>query len=149
MATAAFTLQILEAGDYDAIRTRIDTALDSEALPDRVIDLYGPDAESEVLARDPNALTYQPGGAAPDDEKWTRVRRAVIFITAARICGAITLPISEQLGSYRYSLSPWDAGKRAAELRGLAEKELAAYLEIDGHVLPLFSFGVACGSRGR
>lgn len=149
MASAAFALQILEASDFDAIRVRIASALDADALPDSVIDLYGPEAESEVLARDPNALTYQPGGTAVDAVKWTRVRRATIYITAARICGAITLPISERLGSYQYNLSPWDAAKRAAELRGLAEKELAAYLEVDGHVRPLFSFGVACGSRGR
>jgi hypothetical protein len=151
MPNAAFSLQILTPGDYDSIRVLIDTGLDSDAVPDAVIEspAYGPTAESEVLLRDPNALTYQPGGAAPDDAKWTRVRRAVIFIAAARLCPAVALPITEKLGSYTYTLPAWDAAKRAIELRGLAERELAGYLELDGLTKPLFSFGTACGRRGR
>lgn len=149
MATATAVLQILEASDYDTVRAWIDISVDANALPDSTIDLYGPLAESDVLSRDAYALDYSESGTAPDAVKWTRVRRAAVFLTAALLCGALPAITSEQVGGDRYARTAFDAEKRAAVLRGLASTELAGYLNPDGLAETLFAFGVARGYRGR
>lgn len=137
---------LLQAGSYDQIRACLDTSLDANALSDSVIDadIFAGRAESEILARDPNALTYLTTDAA-----YARVLRALHYLTAALIAPTLPAITAEQVGSDRYSRAAWDGTKRAAELRGLANAELAAYLNTDGLVEPLFAFGRAPGYRGR
>jgi hypothetical protein len=137
---------LLFAGIGDQVRAALDVSLDPSALPDATISLpiFVDGAEADILATDPNALTYLVTDAAR-----ARVERAFIYLTAAYIAPTLPAITGEQVGGDRYSRAAWDGAKRAAELRGLANAELAAYLNPSGQVEPLFSFGLACGRRGR
>lgn len=139
-------MALLQANSFAEIRAAIDLSLDAAALPDDIIalDLFAGGAEAEIVARDPLATTY-----TVDDAAYTRVLRALHYLTAARLCPALPAITSEKLGADSYNRTAFDAGKRAAELRGLANQELAAYLEADGLTVPLFAFGTVPGYRGR
>jgi hypothetical protein len=147
MPAAAISLQVLTPVYYDAVRQAIDASLDSNALSDAVIEniIYGPAAESEVLSRDPLALTYEN----TDPVRWAFVTRAVILITAARICPALPNLVSEALGDYHLSLKAPDLLERSATLRSMANRELSAYLNdainLRGTVTPLPSVWLARG----
>jgi hypothetical protein len=147
MPAAAISLQVLTPVYYDAVRQAIDASLDSNALSDAVIEniIYGPAAESEVLSRDPLALTYEN----TDPVRWAFVTRAVILITAARICPALPNLVSEALGDYHLSLKAPDLLERSATLRSMANRELSAYLNdainLRGTVTPLPSVWLAWG----
>jgi hypothetical protein len=147
MPAAAISLQVLTPVYYDAVRQAIDASLDSNALSDAVIEniIYGPAAESEVLSRDPLALTYEN----TDPVRWAFVTRAVILITAARICPALPNLVSEALVDYHLSLKAPDLLERSATLRSMANRELSAYLNdainLRGTVTPLPSVWLARG----
>jgi hypothetical protein len=147
MPAAAISLQVLTPVYYNAVRQAIDASLDSNALSDAVIEniIYGPAAESEVLSRDPLALTYEN----TDPVRWAFVTRAVILITAARICPALPNLVSEALGDYHLSLKAPDLLERSATLRSMANRELSAYLNdainLRGTVTPLPSVWLARG----
>jgi hypothetical protein len=136
---------LFNAESYDQIRACLDTSLDEAGLPNDVIDqpLYSLAAADEVLARDPNALTYT------DDTKFRRVFNATCYLCAARIAPALPVLTQFQEGDLRFNLQAWDGEKVAARLRGMAAAELALNLTDSGAVLPPNHFWLASGSRGR
>lgn len=138
-------MSLLSASDYPAIRAALDVSLKATALPDAVIALpiYQGAAESEVLARDPEAENRS--GAALQ-----RVVNAAIFLTAAYLASALPTITAETVGRYSYQRDT-DWGARAAELRQRADAELAAVLTPDAAARPLppGMFAVASGRRGR
>lgn len=114
---------LLDATLYPSIRSAVDLTLDEIALPDSIIELpiYGPAAELEVLARD--SIAAERSGT-----ELTHALNAVVYLTAARLVLALPQLTSETLGDYAYNLKGEKPEDRAAQLRGLAEGELAAYL---------------------
>jgi hypothetical protein len=139
---------ILSTSDYPEIREQLDVTLDSTLLPDATIgrDAFVGEAEREVLARDPLALSYSAG---TDNAK--RVRLAAIYLTAARLAVALPVLTSEEVsGASRYQRAAWDPAVLASRLRQLAGEVFAAYLETSGSTSSVpFAFGLACGRRGR
>ena len=136
---------LLTAADYQEVREQIDTSLDVLALPDAIVgrDAYAGAAMREVIARDPLAETRTGADGA-------RVRLAAIYLTAARLCPAVPALSRETHGETTYQRLTIDPMKRAEELRGLAESELAAVLD-PGDATPYrpTMFRLASGRRGR
>jgi hypothetical protein len=136
---------ILTAADYQEIREQIDTSLDATTLPDATIgrDAYAGAAMREVISRDPLAETRTGADAA-------RVRLAAIYLTAARLCPAVPalVRVTHQETTYQQVAPRFD--KRAEELRGLAETELAA-VTASGDTTPYrpTMFRTARGRRGQ
>jgi hypothetical protein len=128
------------------IRAALDLTLDENALPNETIQMpiYGPSGELDTLAADPNAATY-----ALDSAQWQRAVNAVVYFTAARLAPRLPQILRERLGDYEYQRQAWDGAAKAAELRGLAQEEIAANIESDGEVEPLTGFWLASGCRGR
>ena len=133
-------MPLLTADDYEPIRKRLDLSLDREALPDETIDLFAPEAEREILTRDPSAAT----------RTWTELERvtdALRYLTASKIALALPVVVSETLGDYAYQRLKIDPVARSNQLRAQAERELAAYLEDSGYPVGL-AFARASGTRG-
>ena len=135
-------MAIFSLTEHAAVRAAIDISLDSATLSDDVIQLeiFQGAAEADLLQRDPDAATRTGEEAA-------RIRRALVLLTAAKIAPALPAYTSETLGAYKYSRPEWDGTKRAAELKALAERELAVLLEDDGYPLAT-TFARASGTRG-
>jgi hypothetical protein len=135
-------MAIFSLTEHAAVRAAIDVSLDEDTLPDDVItlEIFADAAEADLLQRDPVAAT-RPASEQP------RVRRALVYYTAARIAPALPGYTSETLGAYKYSRPEWDGAKRAAELKALAERELAVLLESGGYPLAT-TFARASGTRG-
>lgn len=116
-------MAILSSADYAEIRAAISTHLTDTDLPDAVIaqDAFIGAAEQEVLDRYPDA-----GSAA--GEAAERVRRAAIYLTAARLAPAtvVITSLSAQGRDLNYSVQPYDPDARQQELRGYADAELLA-----------------------
>jgi len=142
----AQALVILTADAYDQIRGALDGALDESTLPNEVIDQGGfaAAAEQEVLARE--ARIY-PTPIDPVAQGLHR-EQAAIYLTAARLAQALPALLSQQLGDARYTRTGFDAARRHASLRSLAERELAAYLDgtFRPHIMP--AMWLAAGRRG-
>lgn len=138
---------LLSALDYPAVRAAIDVSLSTGDLPDATIALgiYHAAAIQDVIARDPAAESRT-------DDELERVKRAAIYFLAARLCAATVrlTSLSIQTRDMSYSKPAQDPDERAAELRGLAEAEIAAVLTPDegDYARPTF-FAVAPGYRGR
>lgn len=118
-------MSILSLADYPAIRAALDTSLDRSALPDDTIalDIYQGAAEREVQERDPDWATRSGADAL-------RLRAAAVFLTAARLAGAVirVTSVNVQSRDLSYSRPVFDPAQKAAELRALAEQELTAVL---------------------
>lgn len=118
-------MPILTAAHYPAIRAALDTELDETALPDKTIalDIYHGAAEREVQARDPDWATRT-------GEDGQRLRAAVVYLAAARLASAVVrlTSINVQSRDLSFSRPVFDPAVKAAELRALAEQELAAVL---------------------
>lgn len=116
-------MSILSAADYPAIRAALDTSLDTSALPDQTIalDIYQGAAEREVKERDPD-------WAARTGTDALRLRAAAVFLTAARLTSAVirVTSVNVQSRDLSYSRPVFDPAEKAAQLRALAEQELAA-----------------------
>ena len=138
----------LSLSDYSLVRQALDVTLTEDDLPDSVLGsaLYEEAARDDVLAVDPEAES-RTGSAA------RRVARALVYFTAARVAPVLPRLLQEQIENddvrYRYQVQAKDWEAEAARLRGLAQAELAAYLNDDGRVETLSYFGTACGRRGR
>jgi hypothetical protein len=110
----------LTSTDYPTIRGALHVSLTSAELSDALLgsDLYVPAAEAEVLALDPLALTRT-------GDELARVKRAVLFLTAALLAAVVPVPQSFTESDVTESLTPWDPEKRAALLRSMAMRELS------------------------
>jgi len=140
-------LTILSSDEYPAIRAAIDTELDTATLPDTIIalDIYAGAADQDVYARDP-AADSRTG------EDANRILRAAIYFCAARLCPVVVRVTSINVSArdLNYSRPAFDPEKRSAELRQMAEEELAEVLEPDEETpLRPTMFNTASGTRGR
>lgn len=141
-------MSILTPSDYDEIRAVITTDLKASELNDEVIalDAYQGAAEREVVSIDSSALTRT------DADEVALVRSAAVYLTAARLCPAVSRIISIQVnsGSQNYLKSPFNPEKRAAELRQMAHEQLQ---ELFTATTPTIQrptmFGLAQGRRGK
>src|SRR4051812_45313755 len=106
-------MPILSPADYPEVRAQLDLTLDGTMLPDATIglDAFVGEAEREVLARDPLALSRTGDEAA-------RVRLAAIYLTAARLALALPVLTSEETPEgQRYARQAWDPVALANRLR--------------------------------
>lgn len=138
-------MAILTSADYPAIRAALDTDLGTRELPDATIamEIYHPAAEQDVIRRVPDAESK-----TGEDAK--RVKRAAILFCAARLAGAVIrkTSLSIQTRDMNYSRPAYDAEKKAAELRALAEEQIGLLEADDTPNLPTM-FTVASGTRGK
>jgi len=118
-------LPLLTFADYPAVRAALDTELDETSLADKTIalDIYQGAADREVKARDTNWATRTGNDLL-------RLRAAAVYLTAARLASAVVriTAINVQSRDLSYSRPVFDPAEKAAELRALAEQELAAVL---------------------
>jgi hypothetical protein len=121
--------------EYQPIRDAIGADFTSREIPDALIAslVHLPAAEAEVLALDPVATTR----TGPDLE---RIRRAVTFLTAARLVMVVPL-VQEQseAGVKQEQFAVIHPGDRAKELRGLAMRELGG-LGVSTPATPRFTY---------
>lgn len=139
-------MPILSSDQYGLIRQAIDTSLTADDLPLSVISapIYMDAAEAEVQRRDP-AWASRSGAAQ------LALQRAVIFLTAAYLAPALPALRSEAYPEgYRYERQGVDYAARAAELRALADAEVASIVTPE-EAAPLrpITFAAASGRRGR
>lgn len=140
---------LITEADYDAIRKAIDITVDENMLPGDTIALpiYAPTAIRQVLDRDPTAESRT-------GTELNRVQNAAILFCAALIAPAMTGKMVNSLSTstrdLNFSRPPYNGEKRAAELRGLAEAEIAEVLTPadETYAMPTM-FAVASGRRGR
>jgi len=149
-------MPILTSDDYPAILAALDTKLTSADVPDSLLDriIYAPAADQDVIKR------FEAAGSALDPEEEVegdtananRIKRAAIYFCAARLAPAAIriTSLSVNTRDMSFSRETLDPGARAAELRALAEAELADILEPDEETpnRPTM-FRLAPGYRGR
>lgn len=134
---------LLTVADHDAIRGAIDARLGPRDLSDALLssEIYRPAADAEVQRRDP-AWAGRTGVARD------ALRRAAIYLCAAKLCPVAPVLTSETVSRWSGSREPIDLGARAMELRALAETELAGVLNADGAVAVPTIFIAAPGRWG-
>lgn len=138
---------LLPPAEYDQVRQVIDVKLDARQLPDTTItqQVFLGAAQDELVRRYPTA-------AAATGENLERVRRALVYLTAARLCPAVVrlTTVSVQAQGMSYTRATFDPEERAAALRALAEVELTALQSpTDNTTARPRMFTVASGQRGR
>jgi hypothetical protein len=137
-------MPILSNLDYPDVRAALDSDLSENDLPDTFINrkIFAPAAIQDVLDRDPDAATR-----TGDDGD--RVKRAAIYFCAARLAPTVVrlTSLNVQTRDMSYQKPVFDPDERAAQLRNMAEEELAGVLNIDP-ARPEF-FSVARGTRGK
>lgn len=139
---------ILPPSNYDAIRAALDVSLTEKNLRNEIIgqEIYAPAAKADVIERVSDAESK----TGTDLE---RVRRAAILFCAARLAPAVVriTSVNIQTRDASYSRRTFDPEKRAEELRGLAEQELAEVIDSTtaetAHKPTMFT--VAAGTRGK
>lgn len=135
---------LLASSDWPAVRAALDITLDSVQLPDATIalDIYSGRAMREVEARVTGATAL-----TGDDE--LKVTAAAVFLTAAHIAPALPAIMRAESQHLAVQRKEVDWNKRAADLRQLAEDEIAGLLEPDatGPYRPTM-FARAKGRRG-
>lgn len=121
---------LLTVADHDAIRGAIDARLTARDLSDAVLsaEIYRPAADAEVQRRDPAWATR--AGAQRE-----ALRRAAIYLCAAKLCPVAPVLTSETVSRWSGSREPIDLSARARELRGMVEIELATVLQADGQLV--------------
>jgi hypothetical protein len=140
-------MTLIGNAEYPMVRAAVDTSLGPRALKDEVIalDMYAGEAERQVLARDPNALTYDP-----DSDNGKRVRMAAVYWTAALLVPALPDLTSERFTDYSYTRSARDWAQHARDLVGRATAALNAVLVVEPSKSTAGAmFRLARGCRGR
>jgi hypothetical protein len=138
---------MLATTDYPAVREVLDVSLTETNLPDATIErsVYKTAAIADVVERYPTAV------AETDVNKQARLTRAAIYFCAARLAPAVVrlTSLSVTTRDMSYSRQTFDPTERAAELRALADAELAEITEPDEPTpnRPTM-FTVASGRRG-
>lgn len=140
-------MAILSSSDYPAIRAALDVGLNAQQLPDATIglDTFVGAAEAELLRRVPNAASK-----TGDDLK--RVKRALVWLTAALLAHSVVriTSMNIQTRDLSYSRQTFDPDEKAAELRGRAEAEIGMVLEPNESTFAMPTmFTLAAGGRGR
>lgn len=115
---------LLASDDWPAVRAALDITLDAAQLPDATIalDIYSGRAMREIEARVTGATAL-----TGDDE--LKVTAAAVFLTAAAIASALPSITSARSQHLQVQRKEVDWNKRAADLRQMAEEELAGLLE--------------------
>lgn len=139
-------MAILSGTDYPAIRAAIDVSITPNDLKDAVIglDIYVGAAERELLDRVADAASK-----TGDDLK--RVKAALVYLTAARLCPAVVRITSQSMTArdLSWSRETFDPEERAADLRAKAEREIAELLTPEEATIARPTmFMVAPGRRG-
>lgn len=139
-------MAILTTAEYPAIRAALDVSLNANDLPDSVIgqSVFLDAAEAELLARVPDAATKTGSDLA-------RVKRALIWLTAAYLAGSVVrvTSMTVQTRDLSYSKAIFNPEQKAAELRTRAEVEIAALLTPEENTPGRFTiFAAAPGGRG-
>ncbi|MFZ1401124.1 MAG: hypothetical protein WAS33_29735 [Candidatus Promineifilaceae bacterium] len=135
---------ILSTTNWPAVRAALDVSLNDKQLPDSIIglDIYSGRAVREITSRVADATTL-----TGDSER--RVIAAAVFLTAANIAPALPSIMRAESQHLSVQRKEVDWSKRAAELRQMAEEEIAELLEPDttGAYRPTL-FARAKGRRG-
>lgn len=135
---------LLASSDWPAVRAALDVTLNSVQLPDATIalDIYSGRAMREVEARVIGATAL-----TGDDE--LKVTAAAVFLTAAHLAPAMPAIMRAESQHLAVQRKEMDWNRRAADLRQMAEEEIAGLLEPDtaGPYRPTL-FGRARGRRG-
>ena len=140
-------MTILSSSDYPAIRAALDVGLNAQQLPDATIaqDIFLGAAEADLLRRVPTA-------ASMAGEDLARVKRALVWLTAAFLAHSVIriTSMSIQTRDLSYSRQTFDPDEKAAELRARAEAEFSMLLT-PTEVAPArpTMFTLANGYRGR
>lgn len=136
-------MSVLSAADFPAVRAVLDVSLDTATLPDATLSqpVYLQAAEAELLALDPLVATR----VGTEGE---RVKRAGIYLLAARVAPAIPRLTGEGFEDYRYQTEAMDWERRADHLRALARAEIALLLAQAATDRRPTIFTVATGDRG-
>jgi hypothetical protein len=131
--------------DYPAIRSALDLSIDTEVIPDSVIEQATnlAAAEQEIKERDPSWQTRPAVGQS-------HLKNAAVYLVAARIAPSIPDITREKRGqNQEYQREAVDWLARAAWLKGEATREISAARA--GGVRPTRKFtifGRASGGRG-
>ncbi len=138
---------LVTSADFPDVRLLIDPTLSSTDLPDSLLTLLLPAARRWLLAEDPDAESRtgdELAAAKLAEEYW------LAALAAPRLQRRVEVRFREANTERQYSTGTVVSGADlAADLRGLAEAELASYLESDGEVDVPVLFTTACGGRGR
>lgn len=140
-------MAILQAADYPAIRAALDTELNAQQLPDATIaqDIFLGAAEARLLERVPDA-------ASRTGDEMKRVKRALVWLTAALLAHSVVrvTTMSIQTRDMSFSRQTFDPDEKQVELMRRAEAEIAMLLG-PSEALPERPpvFAVAGGGRGR
>jgi hypothetical protein len=134
---------LLTSSDWPAVRAALDITLDSAQLPDATIalDIYSGRAMREIEARVTGATAL-----TGDDE--LKVTAAAVFLTAANIAPALPAIMSARSQHLQVQRKEVDWNRRAADLRQMAEEELADLLEASTGAYRPTMFARAKGRRG-
>ncbi len=136
---------LLASSDWPAVRAALDITLDSVQLPDATIalDIYSGRAMREVEARVTGATAL-----TGDDE--LKVTAAAVFLTAANLAPAMPAIMRAESQHLAVQRKEMDWNRRAADLRQMAEDEIAGLLEPNtaGPYRPVM-FARAKGRRGQ
>lgn len=140
-------MAILTALDYPAIRAALDVGLNATQLPDATI------AQSIFLgAAEDELLRKVPGAATMTGDDLARVKRALVWLTAAYLAHSVVrlTSVNIQTRDLSYSRQTFDPDAKAAELRTRAGVEVAALVTPSATVpaRPTM-FTLAGGGRGR
>lgn len=140
-------MAILTSSEYPAIRAALDVGLNANDLPDSVIgqSIFLDAAEAELVAR-------VPGAASMTGESLKRVKRALIWLTAAYLAGSVVriTSLSVQTRDLSYARATFDPEQKAAELRARAEIEISQLLTPEESTPARFTiFALAEGTRGK
>jgi hypothetical protein len=143
--------QILTSAQYPEVLAALDSRLTGGSggdVPDSMLDrsIYSKAAIQDVLDR------HSTAAAETNETKQERITRAAVYFCAARLAPAVVriTSLTVQTRDASFSRQTFDPTKRAAELRQMAEEELAEVLtpsEETPHRPTMFT--VARGYRGR
>lgn len=118
-------MAILTSADFPAIRAALDVDLNAQTLPDTTIaqDIFLGAAEAELLRRVPTA-------AAMTGNDLARVKRALVWLTAAYLAHSVvrTTSMSINTRDLSYSRQTFNPDEKAAELRARVEREYGMLL---------------------
>lgn len=137
---------LFPTGSTEQVRNALDLRLTTSNLPDAIINqvIFKDEALEQLLAADPNALTYTDPSTA-----FSRAHRAMVYLVAALIAPVLPNLTRLELGDSVFAWEKWDGLARAAQLRALAQAAIALNTEADGLVPAMRQFETARGYRGR
>ena len=132
--------------EYPAIREAIDTELVADDLPDEVISRTTVAGAAEDWIEDSD-----PDWATRTGRQERAILRAAIYYCASLLVRRVALMTSETMGNYRYTVVASDPDKLIADLRSMADSELAVAKGVnpDESWQPEVVFTAARGARGR